>query len=166
MVGTDVSSAPNKGTGAMRNIRVLAAAWLTALVLGATVASCGGSSAKSASSSPTEQVKRAWTTFFEGSTPPADRIALLQNGQRFAQVIRAESNSPLAKQTKVLVEKVTLLGSTQAKVAYTITLGGQPALPNQTGLAVVEGGRWKVSDKSFCALLRLQGTVPPACHGV
>lgn len=127
------------------------------------IAGCG-SSAKSASN-PTEQIKRTWTMFFEGSTPPATKVSLLQNGQRFAPVIQAESNSPLARQTKVVVSKVELLGSNRARVTYTITLGGQPALPNQTGIAVRNGGRWQVSDQSFCALLSLQGAVPPACRG-
>jgi hypothetical protein len=54
---------------------------------------------------------------------------------------------------------------TRSTVLYTITLAGQPALPNQTGIAVKEGGKWKVSDQSFCTLLSLQGTVPPACRG-
>jgi hypothetical protein len=50
-------------------------------------------------------------------------------------------------------------------VLYTITLGGQPALPNQTGIAALSGGKWQVSDQSFCSLLSLQGSVPPACRG-
>jgi hypothetical protein len=136
---------------------------LAALTLG-----CGGGSKKAAaaSSNPAEQVKHTWMTFFDGSTQAATKVALLQNGQRFAPVIQAEANSPLAKQTRVVVNKVTLVSPTQARVLYTITLGGQPALPNQTGIAVAVGGKWQVSDRSFCALLSLQGPVPPPCHGV
>jgi len=59
---------------------------------------------------------------------------------------------------------VTLVSSTTARVVYTITLGGQPALKNQTGTAVRVGGTWKVSDKSFCALLSLEGTKPSVCR--
>jgi hypothetical protein len=136
-----------------------------AVALVGLAAGCGGSSKKSSSSNTAEQVKQVWTMFFEGSTPAATKVTLLQNGQRFASVIQAEANSPLAKQTKVVVSKVTPVSSTRAKVLYTITIGGQPALPNQTGVAVMEGGRWKVSDQSFCALLSLQGAVPPACRG-
>jgi hypothetical protein len=136
-----------------------------AVALVGLAAGCGGSSKKSSSSNTAEQVKQVWTMFFEGSTPPPTKVTLLQNGQRFASVIQAEANSPLAKQTKVVVSKVTPVSSTRAKVLYTITIGGQPALPNQTGVAVMEGGRWKVSDQSFCTLLSLQGAVPPACRG-
>jgi hypothetical protein len=143
------------------------AAVLTAVVLASgALAGCGGSSKASSGHSAVEQVKHAWTTFFNGSTPAATKVALLQNGQRFAPIVQAEASSPLARQTKVVVKKVTLLGHNRASVLYTIELGGQPALPNQTGTAVLEGGRWRVSDRSFCSLLSLQGAVPPACRGV
>jgi hypothetical protein len=135
------------------------------LALGA-FAGCGGSSKKSSANNPVEQVKQAWTTFFNGSTPAAKKVELLQNGQRFAPIIQAEANSPLARQTKAVVQRVTLVGRTRASILYTIDLGGQPALPNQTGTAVLVGGKWQVSDRSFCSLLSLQGTVPPACRGV
>jgi hypothetical protein len=141
------------------------AAVLVALLTMQALAGCGGGSKKPMASTPTEEVKQAWAAFFDGSTPSARKVALLQNGQRFASVIQAEANSPLAKQTKVQVSKVTLVSPTRATVTYTITLGGQPALANQTGTAVLVGGNWQVSDASFCALLSLEGAVPPACRG-
>jgi hypothetical protein len=57
---------------------------------------------------------------------------------------------------------------TQAVVKYTILFGGQPALSNQTGVAVHENGVWKVADSSFCALLTLEdnGKAPPVCSSV
>jgi hypothetical protein len=162
---TDVSSGSTSGSHDGRSLRV--GAVLAAIVLASgALTGCGGSSKRSSSNSPAEQVKQAWTTFFNGSTPAATKVALLQNGQRFAPIIQAEANSPLARQTKVVVKRVTLLGRTRASVLYTIELGGQPALPNQTGTAVLAGGRWQVSDRSFCSLLSLQGAVPPACRGV
>jgi hypothetical protein len=112
------------------------------------------------------QITKNWTLFFSGSTPASKKIQLLQNGQRFAAVIRAQVQSPLAQQTKANVIKVTLSSSTTARVIYTITLAGQPALKNQAGTAVRVGGIWKVGDKSFCALLSLEGTKPPACRRV
>jgi hypothetical protein len=160
-----VSSTSNQDTGVRRRLCLTAAIGLSLLALAGLAAGCGGSSTKAAASSSTEQVKQVWTKFFEGSTSAATKIALLQNGQRFASVIQAEANSPLAKQTKVVVSKVTPVSPTRSTVLYTITLAGQPALPNQTGIAVKEGGKWKVSDQSFCTLLSLQSTVPPACRG-
>jgi hypothetical protein len=45
---------------------------------------------------------------------------------------------------------------TQAKVTYSILIGGSPALSNQTGTAVLQGGTWKVGLASFCGLLALE----------
>ena len=56
--------------------------------------------------------------------------------------------------------------SPRARVIFTITLAGQPALKNQVGTAVRVNGVWKVSAKSFCALLSLQGAAPPVCRGI
>jgi hypothetical protein len=132
---------------------------------------CGGSSKKpstsaAAVSSPVEKVERSWTEFFEGSTPPSRKVALLQKGQLFAPVIQAEASSPLAKQVKVTVSRVTLLSPSRATVLYTIMIAGRPALANQVGTAVLEGGSWRVGARSFCALLALEGAAPPACHRV
>jgi hypothetical protein len=108
------------------------------------------------------QISDAWATFFNGSTPAAERVNLLQNGQRFAPLIQALSHSSLAKQTKATVSSVRVHDGT-ATVVYTISLAGKAALKNQTGTAVRVGGMWKVGDKSFCQLVGLQGSVPAAC---
>jgi hypothetical protein len=150
----------------------------TALIaLAATVAGCGGSGTKSSArpasrnlastslASEKAQIERTWSAFFAGSTPAAKKIQLLQNGRRFAPVIEAQAKSPLARQTRATVTSVTLEGPTRAKVVYTISVAGQPALKNQTGTAIRVDGVWKVSDTSFCSLLSLQGSAPPACRG-
>ena len=90
-------------------------------------------------------------------------VQLLQNGQTFAPVITALGSSPIAKSTKATVAKVTVESADKATVTYSITVGGQPALTNQTGTAVNVGGRWLVGDASFCQLLALQGSAPPMC---
>jgi hypothetical protein len=64
---------------------------------------------------------------------------------------------------------VTLVSPTQAKVIYSIFVGGTPALPNQSGVAVLQNGTWKVGDQSFCGLLTVENggktsKLPPACH--
>ncbi|MGZ4370523.1 MAG: hypothetical protein ACXVE1_16555 [Gaiellaceae bacterium] len=148
----------------------------TALIaLAGTLAGCGGSGAKpSANSSGRSlasanltaaktQIERTWSAFFSGSTPAAEKARLLENGVRFAPVIRAQVNSPLAHQTKATVTSVTLQGPSRAKVVYTITVAGQPALKHQIGTAVRIDGTWRVSDRSFCGLLSLQGSAPPLC---
>ncbi len=51
---------------------------------------------------------------------------------------------------------MTINSPTTATVNYSIVEGGQVALPNQTGQAVLQGGVWKVSAPSFQALLKLE----------
>jgi hypothetical protein len=63
---------------------------------------------------------------------------------------------------------VTVTSSAQATVIYDILLSGTPVLSNQKGVAVNQGGTWKVGDTSFCALLALQAggstaNLPAAC---
>ena len=158
---------------------------LTVTVLTVLLAGCGGSSTASsgsttpvpsssapvatpsrsevASPSATSAVTKVWLTFFAGTTPAAMKITLLQNGAQFAQVIRAQATSSLAKSTTARVTKVVQTSPTSAAVYYSILLGGKPALPGQVGLAVFDGTSWKVASTSFCALLTLEGTKVPAC---
>ena len=96
-------------------------------------------------------------------------MTLLQNGQVFAAVIKAQAGSALASSATSKVSKVTIESPTQAKVTYSILVGGQPALSNQTGVAVKQNGVWKVGDASFCGLLTVENNgktsgLPAACH--
>ena len=145
-------------------------AWLAigaALLLAAAGCGGGGSSngVKGARKtiSPKAQIRQNWVSFFDPSTPPAQKVKLLQNGQKFAPVIKAEAGSPLAKKTAATVKSVTLNDPSHATVVYTITLAGKPALKNQTGQAVLVNGTWKVGDQSLCGILGLQGQKPPGC---
>ena len=66
------------------------------------------------------------------------------------------------------VTKVTMVSPSQAKVTYSILIGGQPALSNQSGVAVYQDGTWKVGLASFCGLLALENGgktsgLPAAC---
>lgn len=130
--------------------------------------SMGGSSSFAPSpGSPEATIQKNWQTFFDGKTSADQKVALLQNGAQFQQVISAQAGSALAKSAGATVSNVVVQGS-QATVTYTVTLGGQPALPDQKGQAVMEGGSWKVSDASFCQLLMLENGgnssgLPPAC---
>ena len=109
------------------------------------------------------KIKTDWVTFFTGSTPAKQKIALLQNGKTFAGVIDSQASSPISKSVTATVASVTLTSKTKAKVKYSLDLGGMPALSNQTGIAVLQGGTWKVGDQSFCALLALEQTKAPGC---
>ena len=125
-------------------------------------ASSGGGSSAAAS-----QIKANWVAFFNPKTPVAKRVSLLQNGSTFASIIKAQASSALASSATSSVNAVTVESATQAKVTYSILVGGSPALKNQPGVAVKQGGVWKVGDQSFCALLTLEnnGKAPTACAG-
>lgn len=164
--------------------RVLAAPAL-GLVLAAAIAACSSSSSSSSStpaasptsapssaapssgsgtsSATTATIKANWEKFFSGSTPSAERVSLLQNGQTFAKTIGAMS--ALGSSASAKVSGVQLTSSKQATVTYTVYLGSTAALPNAKGVAVLENGTWKVSDASFCELLTLQngGKAPSVC---
>ncbi len=111
------------------------------------------------------QIKTNWETFFNPKTPVTQRVNLLQNGSAFESIIKAQAGSPLASSATSTVSAVTVESSTQAKVTYSILVGGSPALKNQPGVAVFQDGIWKVGDQSFCALLTLEnsGKAPSAC---
>jgi hypothetical protein len=108
-----------------------------------------------------------WEAFFNGKTGATKKIALLQNGDKFSAIIKAQAGSGLASTAGAKVTAVVVNSATSATVSYNITLSGATALPNQTGTAVYEGGVWKVGDVSFCQLLKLEnnGTAPAACNG-
>jgi phosphate-selective porin len=126
-----------------------------------TPATSGGNAAD------VKAIKANWTTFFNAKTPTAQRVSLLQNGQALAQAIKAQEGG-MAASASARVKTVTMTSPTQATVVYDILLGGSPALSGQKGVAVKQGGTWKVGLASFCGLLRLEAqvsnsTVPSAC---
>ena len=88
-----------------------------------------------------------------------------QDGQALATVIKNQAGSSLAILATSKVSNVSLTGTDQASVTYTILVGGKPALSNQSGVAVYQDGTWKVGLVSFCGLLTLEGTKVAACNG-
>jgi ABC-type glycerol-3-phosphate transport system substrate-binding protein len=151
--------------------------------LGAGLAACGGSGsgAPSSSSSSTpagssggnsatmRTIAANWVAFFNAKTPVNRRVALLEDGSEFAPIIRAQAGSGLAALATAKVTKVTVESASQAKVAYSILISGQPAL-TQTGVAVLQDGTWKVGVASFCGLLVQENAgssakLPAACKG-
>ncbi len=121
------------------------------VALPVVVAACGSKSnatttpspsvSASVSSSTAAAVTSSWVKFFNGTTPAATKVTLLQNGQQFAAVITAQAASPLAKATQAKVTAVTVTSPTTATVKYSIVEGGQVALPDQKGQAVLAGRR-------------------------
>lgn len=152
-------------------MRFRVSALLAAAVLGAVTAGCGSSKSSTSHAQKTPsavaaaqaQIKQSWVKFFSPSTSASAKMSLLQNGKQFAPVINAQATSPLAKESSATVSAVKLTSPTTATVTYTVSLAGTAALKNQTGAAVKTGGTWQVADASFCQLLKLEGSAPPAC---
>ena len=122
-------------------------------------------SSPAASGDATAQITANWEAFFDGKTPAAKKISLLENGQKFASVINAQAGSGIATSAGAKVTSVVVNSPAKATVKYDITLSGTRALANQTGTAVYQDGMWKVGDVSFCQLLKLEnaGTTVSVC---
>jgi hypothetical protein len=152
------SRAAGRGT---RRAGALALVVAVLVTTGAAVASSVPSGA--AANADKAAITANWQAFFNPATPIARKIALLQNGERFAKVIAAEAASPITKSAGSIVSKVTLTSLTEASVGYSLTLGGKPALVGLEGSVFLLGGVWKVGSGSFCALLALQQVKASAC---
>jgi hypothetical protein len=128
-----------------------------------------GQVARSSPAASRSAIKADWEAFFSSKTPVARRVKLLQDGNSFAKIIKAQAASPLASAAGVKVTKVVLVSSSRAKVTYSIVVGGVPALSNQAGVAVFQGGIWKIGVASFCGLLAVENggktsSLPAACR--
>jgi coat protein len=115
-------------------------------------------------------IEKNWATFFNAKTSTSKRLALLQDGDKLAAVIKSQSTNPLAATASAKVSHVALTGTDQASVTYKILVSGQAVLSGQQGTAVYQDGVWKVGLASFCALLKLENAgkssgLPPACKG-
>lgn len=115
-----------------------------------------GSSEPTTGAAAIQAIETNWTKFFNAKTPIPQRIALLENGDKFAPVIHQQAGSQLARLATAKVIHVTLTGTNQASVTYNILVGGKVGLGGQPGVAVYQGGVWKVGDTSFCGLLKLE----------
>ena len=167
-----------------------------AVVIGLGLAACGGSGSGGGNTSPATApgsqsssspapvasgepttgsgavaaIKSNWATFFNAKTTTARRVQLLQSGEVLAGVLKAQAKNSLAATATSTVSQVTLTGTDQASVTYTILVSGQPVLKGQHGVAVYQNGIWKVGLVSFCGLLKLENGgkasgLPAGCQG-
>ncbi|PZS22182.1 MAG: hypothetical protein DLM54_03350 [Acidimicrobiales bacterium] len=90
------------------------------------------------------------------------KVPRLENGSQFRNAIQAGSSNPLASSIMAKVTNITFASPTTANVTYDISSGGKVLLANQTGMAVLDNGKWLVSDSAFCGLLSLEGGQLPA----
>src|SRR5215469_6346506 len=160
-------------------------AWGAALCL--TLAACSGSSGssqpggqhKSPASVPSvgpaaaAAVKSTWLEFFNGTVSIPKRLKLLQDPPAFTPFVHKEEKTSLlglVLQATAKVSSVTVQPNGQAKVVFTILLGGKPLARNLHGTAVYTPAGWKVASATFCALLKQAygkktKNIPAACGG-
>ena len=107
-----------------------------------------------------------WTTFFDPSTPIAEREALLQDGQKFSHYLEVQAGPGVAHLTTERVTAITVI-HTEAVVTYDILVSGvtNPSLSNLSGEAAFSNGTWQVRDTDFCNLLLIEnkGHKVPGC---
>ena len=165
------------------------------LALAATMAACSSSSSSSATAAPSsvpassaalgarqfrraEQPGRAaggnakaqitanWEAFFNGQTPAAKKISLLQNGPKFAAVINAQAGFRPGQRGGCQGDRGggELRHQGHGDLRHHAERRRRRC-GNQTGTAVYQGGIWKVGDVSFCQLLKLEnaGSAPSVC---
>ncbi len=125
----------------------------------ATTSSAGAK----ADAATTQAITEVFTKFFDAKTSAADKATLVEKGDAFAPVLQAQASNPQAQGTSASVQAVALDDPAHATVTYTILMGGSPVLPNQSGKAVQDAGKWKVAAATFCQLMTLQGGKSAAC---
>lgn len=109
------------------------------------------------------EITKNWTAFFDPKTPTADRVKLLEDGERMQAVLGAFAGDKNAAMTSAKVTGVTFDSATEAGVTYDLLVGGSPALPGAQGTSVLQNDTWKVSVKTLCGLVELSGATVPGC---
>jgi hypothetical protein len=137
-------------------MRALRAFTVAVLGLGLIAAACGGGSSSESPAQAKATITTNWQKFFDPSVPLAQKTDIIENYNGLKPVLDAQTNNPQAKSIKAAVKGITLQGSGTAKVDYDI-LNAQTGdlLLHSSGIAVKQGSNWKVSQQTFCALVKL-----------
>ncbi|HEY7627266.1 MAG TPA: hypothetical protein VH761_09360 [Ilumatobacteraceae bacterium] len=118
------------------------------------------------------EITAAFTTFFDGVDPDIDRkVAVLEHGEQLRQMIVDAAADPQFQQLTTAVTSVTMLSDGDcatagevapcAGVVHDMFVGGLPAMVGLQSHAVEIGGVWKVSAKSWCAIVEIGGASCP-----
>lgn len=114
-------------------------ALLPAAVLVIAVSACGGSGKGTAAPTPTTtgpanlaaataDVSKAWSDFFDGSLPAAQRAAVLEGAAGLGQALTLSGRDPNATFTTAKVTSVSFPDPTHAAVKYDLSVHGTSAL--------------------------------------
>ena len=136
-----------------------------------TLAGCGGDEDTSDTANPSPspssaapsadpaadeaEVRTAWEGFFDGSQPPASKLALLERSAELGEALARAGKDPNSSKSAAKVQAVSFVSPTEASVTYDILSAGTVVLPGAMGKAVKEDGAWKVSAQTFCQLTTL-----------
>src|SRR3954452_5095243 len=139
-------------------MRALRAFMIAVLSLGLIAAACGSGGDKK--QSPTEakaEITKVWQDFFNPAIPLEQKKDMVENYEQLKPILEEQKTNPQAQQIKTAVKDVTLQGDSNATVAYDIvsTQTNEPLLPNASGQAVRQDGKWKVTQQTFCSLIKL-----------
>ena len=139
-------------------MRALRAFTVVVLATGFIAAACGGGGSSSQSPAQAKaEITAAWQKFFDPAVPVTDKKDIVQDYNTLLPTLQTQTTNPQAAGIKAAVKDVTLQGDTSAQVTYDIVNAkdGTPLLPNASGQAVKESGKWKVSEQTFCSLIKL-----------
>jgi hypothetical protein len=141
--------------------RCLVGALLAALAL--ITMGCGGSTTHTVAAPPVtvalppaadaDTIAATFVMFFDGARPVAERTELLENGQQFVVQLETMSASAVGKTVSVDISSISTTSASTAEVRFSILVGGEPAVSEQTGKAVLQDGEWKVAAETFLAVL-------------
>jgi hypothetical protein len=101
------------------------------------------------------EITTAWETFLSSNTKSAAAVALLENGDQLGQALKKARQEDKATGGKrsAHVKKITFTSATNATVNYILHAAGQ--VLNSAGTAVLQDGKWKVSEVTLCTLVVL-----------
>lgn len=114
----------------------------------------------------------AFLTFFGGAASDVDeKVAVLQDGERYRSMIVAASANEQFQAMSVDIRGIRLLDadacttigevSPCAVVTHDLFVGGAPALVGQDSAAVRIGGEWKVATSAWCRVVAIGGEQCP-----
>ncbi|SED69579.1 hypothetical protein [Streptomyces sp. TLI_105] len=109
------------------------------------------------------EVTKNWTAFFDPKTPLAQKVKLLEDGERMRPVLAAFAGDKNAAMTSAKVTDVEFTSAAGANVTYDLLVGGNPALPGSRGTSILQNDTWKVSVKTLCGLVELSGVTVQGC---
>ena len=115
----------------------------------------------------------AFTVFFDGTVLDVERkVELLQDGDRYREMLTDTAADPIARTLSTRVRSVTILDATAcpeatgvdacARVVHDLLVGGLPAFAAHESTAVRVDGRWRVAADSWCEIVVIGGAACPS----